>query len=249
MQSVIVTSVYHLRKSRPLDYYLLPTVHLLEDLANSNVNICLFTDQSKDKFPQANNVHIFNVSVDELIKEMWANPNWRTEYSRYAKDSEQKASPELIAIWLGKMQMMKEATNYGDAVLWQDSGIRMPRIFKKRFEDYTKIRVYSEKYNEFMKTLNEHPLVFMKNDVYEKIYNNVDMSKFGKIKTLIRGGFIFARSNETKKLMNAVKAKWNFLVKLKRYGTEENPLTIYQWERKDSHLLLYDQWLDGLGLR
>jgi len=92
----VVTSVYAIRKSRPLDYYLTPTIHLLEDLSDSDINICLFTDQEIGSFPTAGNIHIFQPSPESLIKEMWDQPDWKSQPRGLEH-------PNLLAIWLGKL--------------------------------------------------------------------------------------------------------------------------------------------------
>lgn len=250
MSLVIATSVYHLRKSRPIEYYLQPTIDLLSDLTNSNINVCVFTDQNKDLFPKGNNIHIFQISPEELIKEMWNKPNWKQEYQESLKiEVEQKDIPDLLAIWLGKFPMMKLASEYGDHVLWQDSGIRMPRLFNKDFSKYKKCEVKSESYNDFTSSLlSKKSIVFMTCDSYLVPYHGVNMRKYSRNKTLVRAGFILTKTPEIPLLQDQVKEKWNFLVDNGDYGTEENAMTFLSWERKDIGLISYDAWLDGLVL-
>ncbi len=252
----VVTSVFNIRKDRPIEYYLTPTIDMLTDLAGSNINICVYTDQEEKLFPKANNISIFKTQdkeLDNLIKPIWGEENWRSRYQFLVSDKELPAAryDELIAIWLGKITMMKNSADMGDLILWQDGGIRMPRIFQKDINNYRKKKICASVYNIFAnKFLDKSPLVFMKCDTNRRFYHGVDMLKYAKKeKPKIRGGFIFARSSELEGLLRGVKEEWSILTENGDYGTEENALTLYQWKRADSAAITYNQWLTGLCLK
>ena len=258
MKLCIVTAVFNLRKTRPLEYYTIPAVDFLNDFLNSEIEICLFTNLDKNIFPQAQNIHIIQKSPDSFISEMWDNENWRAEYTTalearlkiQSQKIEQNTNPELLSVWLGKFPMMKFASQYGDMVLWHDSGVRTTMLWNQDFTKYKKCKLYPEKYLSFIQSLN-YPLVFMKNDGYDNQFHGVSMSKYetpGK-HYQVRAGFILAKSSETTLLQKRIKEKWWILTHHKEYGTEENALTMYQWQRPDSGLLSCDEWLDGLGLK
>ncbi len=251
----LVTSVFHIRKSRPLAYYLTPAIHLLEDFANSEVNVCLFTDQPEEVFPRAPNISIRTCTPEALIRPIWNDPNWRNLYTKRAapheKNMEHRTIPELIAIWLGKLPMMTAAAEMGDVVLWQDSGIRMPKLFNKDFRNYKKTTIFPELYIAFTQKMSDlYPMTFMKCDMFFNPYWGVRMRNYHPThKTLIRAGFILARSSEIAAFQQAFKDKWELLISRGDYGTEENPLTLCYWDRPDSSILSFDEWFNGLRLR
>ncbi len=257
MTLCLVTSVFHLRKTRPLDYYLQPAIHLLEDMASSDVNVCLFTDQDESLFPKASNIHIFPMPADNFIKEMWDCPYWKDTYTRKTRGkkgvTEQQFVPELLAIWLGKFPMMKIGASMGDRVLWQDSGILMAELFNKEFNTYQHRYASPKRYisytNELIKMApltfmlaEDHPMSFAYHGVYMKQFD------YSGSKPLVRAGFMLASSSEVWQLQEKIKKKWNLMLSRNLYGTEENPLTLYHWERRDSKLVKYYDWLQGLGL-
>jgi hypothetical protein len=258
MHLCIVTSVFKLRRTRPLDYYLTPTIDMLIDLQNSNIDIFVFTDQPKQCFPEANNIHILNVCPSSLIQNIWEDYDWKSNYVTALQNrskilmerNEQKSVPDLLAIWLGKIPMMKIASEAGDVVLWQDSGIRMSKLFSKNFALYKKCELSAEIYQMFVsKMIGLAPLVFMSGR-QANVLHGVDMSRYGSVgKTQVKAGFILAKSSEIELLQSKVKEKWSLLIENNDYGTEENALTLYQWERTDSLILPYDCWLDQLEMK
>jgi len=148
--------------------------------------------------------------------------------------------------------LMKTACQFGDNILWQDSGIRMPRLFRKDFSKYIRCTVEPEKYNQTTQwLLSKRRLVFMKTDTKAKRFHGIEMSKYEPTGAThhISAGFILARATEVPNLQYGVKKCWERLVRNHDYGTEENPLTLYHWERKDSKSISYDEWLTRLGLR
>lgn len=256
MKLCVVTAVYHLRKTRPLEYYLAPAIHLLEDFSNSEVNVMLFTDLPADLFPKSNNLKVVHKTPDELADDMWGEPNWRSVYSTALSDRpdhrfEEKNIPELIAIWLGKLTMMEIATQGVDCVLWQDSGIRMGRVFGKQTSNYNKCYSSATRYQRTIDNLvNKHSVVFMGCDGHVNPYHGVDMKKYDTDKKgyHIRAGFLLAKSSEVPALKADVKKHWLRLIANNDYGTEENPLTLCQWERPQSLVLSYDEWLSRLNI-
>lgn len=256
MKLCVVTSVYHLRKTRPLEYYLTPAIHLLEDFSESDVDVKLFTDLPFDLFPIASNLTIIHKTPTEFAEDMWGDPNWKSVYQTALNDRpddrfEEKHVPELIAIWLGKLTMMEMASQNADCVLWQDSGIRMGGPFEKNASLYN--RGYSNP-NKYRKTADiltrKYPTVFMECDGYVNPYHGIDMKKYETANQgyHVRGGFILAKSSEMSRLKSDVKGHWNNLISNGDYGTEENPLTICQWERPESSLLTYSEWLSLLNI-
>jgi len=248
MKISLVTSVYQIRKSRPLDYYLVPTQHLIQDLANSNIYIWLFTDLDASQFPIAANLKIKQLTYDQLISDIWPDEGWAIKYKKAMKDRlisrfEEKSFPELLAVWLGKFKMMEFASLESDCVLWQDSGIR-GRMCKKKFRLYRKCIIRPKIYTKAIEMLVEkNPLILMKCYGYVNPYHGVNMKFYSKKDTLIRGGFILSKSEEVRKLKEKICHYWNLLISNKHYGTEENPLTLYYWERNDIKILDYDEWL------
>lgn len=255
MSLSLVTAVYALRKTRPLNYYLIPTQHLLEDLANSEISVYLFTNLDKSFYPSASNIKINNLTPNELICDIWDDPNWKIVYKNALSDRpenrfEEKIILDLIAIWLGKFKMMEIACDSNvDKVLWQDSGIRMG-IYKKDFSKYKKCKTNPKIYiKKTQSILEKHPLAFMECDGFVNPYHGVDMKKYGLSKKYSRGGFILSKKNEVKKLKEKVSIYWKKLIANNDYGTEENPLTLYQWERKDSVLISYEKWISMLNIK
>ncbi len=256
MKICIATSVYHLRKTRPLDYYLMPAKHLIEDFADSDIDVFLFTNIPDSFSVNSKNIKIIHKEPDDFAMDIWGDLDWRTKYknalaSRDEKRFEEKNVPELIAIWLGKMTMMEIASQESDCVLWQDSGIRMGRVFGKDFSKYSKCYANPNRYCKFIsKLFNSYPTVFMKCDGYINPYHGIDMEKYDhqNIKYHIRGGFIFARSNEISQLKTDFKQHWLKLINNNDYGTEENPLTLCHWQRPKSTILCYDEWLSFLNI-
>lgn len=251
MKLVLVTSVFALRKSRPLDYYLVPAVDLLQDLKNTEIEVFLFTNLNHSYFPSASNITIISPTLDELICEIWSNPDWREIYRKALADRslerfEEKRIVELISIWLGKFKMMEIASkSNADKILWQDSGIRMGKIFHKDFRKYKKCTINPKIYIQSVETfLSEKPLAFMESERVVNPYHGIDMTKYGPKEKYIRGGFIFMDANEVHRTKNSIFNYWNELISNGDYGTEENPLTMYYWERRSESLKLsYDKWL------
>lgn len=253
MNLCIVTSVYRLRKTRPLDYYLKPAVHLLQDFSESDVSVVLFTNLDVELFPEASNIHIIKKDPSSFMDEMSDDPSWKEKYqfalrNRPTNRFEEKVLPDLVSIWMGKMIMMEEAAKISDVVLWQDSGIRMGRVFGKDASRYVKCTSSVNRYISTVESLiKKNSLVFMSCDGYINPYHGVDMTKYGNGQ-MVRAGFILASSSEVPLLKNKMKSYWNKLAENNDFGTEENPLTLYRWERKDSGILSYDEWLANLGL-
>ena len=80
------------------------------------------------------------------------------------------------------------------------------------------------------------------------VLHGVNMSKYcnDNEKNFIMAGYILCRSSELEILENAIKNKWSKLVANKDFGTEENAMTLYSWERHDIKKLTFKQFLHGL---
>ena len=253
MKISIVTSIFHLRKTRPLGYYLKPAQDLVEDMSGSDIDIHLYTNLASSHFASAENVHIYSPSIDELVQFFWNDPNWRNMYSDMLSDRpdhrfEEKLIPELIGIWLGKFEMVYRASLQSDCVLWQDSGIRMG-LFQKDFSLYSKVSSLPWLYQSSIERLTfQHPMTLLSTDNYRDPFHGVDMKRYDRRTDLCRAGMFLLRSEEAEFLRNSIAENWRLMTSRGDFGTEENPLTLTYWSRHDFHQMSYSDWLAVFGL-
>ena len=247
----VVTSVYNIRKTRPLEYYLTPTIDLIDDMSGSDVEICVFTDQCKDKFGVAENIRVFNYPPDFFIKSMWDDADWRNKYLTKRANSTGEVIPELISIWLGKFMMMQMALNSNvDRILWQDSGIRGHFFKHYKSQRYKKKKLYPSVYNASTQNLLEkHKIVLMHyQDLNNVIQHGVDMTKYNTKKSMM-AGLMLCDASEIHNLAAGIKQKWNLLIENDDYGTEETALSLYYSENENRiGTMIYPEWVDCLRL-
>lgn len=255
----LVTATYSLRKTRPIDYYLVPTINLLNSLANTEIEICLFTNLPKESFPSAKNIEIIIKDVNEFAAEMWGTHDWKSQYEFNSKltehlprqyvQEEERTVPEMLSLWLGKFPMMQYASQKAKNVLWQDSGVATGLLFNRKIEQYKDIDFNCRKYLDLLNRFKDKPLAFAKCFYYIHPYHRVNMEKYNKSnKPFLRAGFIFAKSKEIEKLKDKVSYYWKYLVDNNDFGSEENALTLYSWEREDIELLFLHDWMNLLGI-
>lgn len=254
MKISIVTSVFLLRKSRPIDFYLKPANDFLLDMANSNIDIHLYTNLEKSKFVQAGNIFIKNESFDNLIQYFWNDSDWRNIYSKALESRssdrfEEKLIPELLSIWLGKFEMIYQASLNSDCVLWQDSGIRN-YIFNKNIDKYVKKRIFPFKYQSVIEEMlgNNSIVLLAAEDSRDDLYHGVNMKEYSDNKQYCRAGFILSKSEEISNMRDSIKFYWNKLISNKHYGTEENPLTMFYWSNPNVKIYKLNEWLSLFDL-
>lgn len=253
MKINVVTSIYRLRKSRSLEFYLNPGLDIIKNIENSKINLTIYTN-IKDNLLQNNNVKVKQVDFDELISFFWNDKEWRKSYSnalksRSSKKFEEKNIPELLAIWLGKFEMMHRESVGCDKVLWMDSGIRT-YLFNRNTNKYkTKKINIDHMLNSIESIFNDHEFAFLRSDLKEP-FHGISMQKYNDKKLdLCRGGYILASSNQTLYIKEQIKYFWNFLISRNEFGTEENPLTMFYWSNfKQSILFDLDEWYEKLDM-
>ena len=253
MKLSIVTSVYKLRKIRSLDFYLRPLNDFLKDMKESDIIVNVHTDLDFNLFENSSNFNFHSTSIDELINFFWDDKDWRDTYRKALIDRsslrfEEKDIPELIGIWLGKFEMMFRASLNSDYVLWQDAGI-LSYLYGRKDENYKRYKCKPDKYKSGVKKIIKNSnFAFLSSDKNPEFYHGVKMSNYNNLNNYCRGGFILSRSENVLYLKNQIKFFWNLLLTNKDFGTEENPLTLFQWDNKDCVVLNYDSWLYQLGI-
>lgn len=256
MKISIVTSVFPLRDSRPTEYYLLPLQHFLEDMKNSAILLYIFTNLEDSNFPNSPNINIIKSDPDQFAEEIFETPNWKQEYAnalstRPSSKYEEKNVPSLISIWLGKFAMMELGSENTDFVLWQDSGIRSGKFYRNKFQNYRKCKAYPERYLHALKEIiSNYDLVCLSSEKPMGEFHGVPMNFYNTKKKnyLIRAGFILTRSSQIPEMRKGIKKYWKILTDNNDYGTEENPLTLYQWNHPNSLVLSFEQWVNYLGI-
>lgn len=250
MKIVIVTAVYEIRKSRPFEFYLYPANDFLSNMADSDLKIKVFTNKKSNLFVRSCNIEICTREPESFMKSVWDDPDWKRVYSNALKNRpddrfEEKNNPELLAIWLGKFQMMYESSEGADAVLWQDAAIRT-YMFGRDAGKYTRKQISKSIYfSSIRKLMEKSSFSLLSSEKSEKYFHGVKMSKYGS-NECVRAGLILARASETENLKNEVAKYWGSLVENGDYGTEENPLSIFAWNRKDVSIYSYNEWMKFL---
>jgi hypothetical protein len=247
MKITIVTCAYSLRRSRDFNFYLNPLNDLLSNLSNSDLNIKLFTNRDAGDFVEGKNIDVCVRDIDSLVKPIWDDASWKETYKLALKDRsslrfEEKEVPELIGIWLGKFQMLKEAAEDCDAVLWQDAGIRN-YLFGRQANNYKKKRIFPTYYKSAIgHLLSKSSIALLSSTVNDVHFHGVDMTRYGVAKKYVRAGFILMNSSEALNLRDQISFNWNHMVSNGDFGTEENPLTLFSWTRPDAIRYSLDDW-------
>jgi hypothetical protein len=248
---VLVTAVYtNLRKIRSNEFYLDPVDSLIHRFRDSEVKLVIFTNQPR-AFHKAENVEILSPSLDELIADVWDEPNWRIEFQnmikhRKLRNFEEAVCPDLIGVWLGKAAMLAHAAKQGTRVLWQDAA-----LVKTLAGRGLKLDPQPNTYQEATKKLlADYPIVLTTENNLVGNFHGVSMTPYAKnrgTKKYVRAGLILINSEAMNVFYQEFKKTWNIMALDKAGGTEENVLSVLYWNNpKMIKTLDYWQWIDHL---
>jgi len=265
---VLISFAYlGIKLHRPDEYYLTPLRDFLER-ASSNTNIQIYT--RPEHVNRLNTIlsrgTIIGLEPETLMAEIWPEPKALEIYHRLIrnnpsrKNSSQAKYLRLIAVWLGKLAAMRRAFLDGaDACFWFDAGHWVSVLCHHKVSQYAfslqneidftgltdRLADHSLRYGIMgCERLNSRPSFHMPMSwMHEYIANQNELKIEGL--QFSSGVFLLIHRQYAEKFFDRYSYWWERLISDGKAGTEENAITLVQWEQQYK-MATYCEWMDHI---
>ena len=251
----IVSLAYFVEsRGRPFQYY----YTLLNDFARKSAHdVVVFTNRP-DFFDRRSNLTAMPADLDQMVARVWNEPDWRLAYRNLLRrngrldGSWEAGCRELIGIWLSKIIAVRAALERYDYSVWLDAGLLYSLTSGHTFNPelgYSKKRL-----DVFHETLirwaNERrDAVLMQLPLPGPRLHGVDLTLMRDLtrngrssrQRIHAGAFVLSRG-AAESFVERWSQIWESLVARRQSGTEENVLTIMNWEHPRP-TLSREEWL------
>ena len=269
MDVLLLTSAYlNIRNDRPSKYYSTPLDDFLCKLYEGEPTfpVWVFTNvYQPNKTIVNNNLKIINLEPDMLLKEFWDVADWKDKYQKLNRLSEldkifETNSLNLLAIWLGKLAMIKKGFEAGyETVLWFDSGHWTSHQHFADFSKYSQSmldnvscyglkqrvlsasRTYGIILTQAWSTLKDLHIPF---EAYYDLGREMGYP-FPEKLPLYQAVFMLIHKSQFSSFFKGCQKWWQKLINNGYGGTEESAITLYGWENRINRIP-YPNWLKVL---